>query len=119
MVNDELNEVDLSSIFGGSGERSERLKAIQEFYTSKGINLKTDLSNKHIEAIVQIDLINTYLNDTWDINLQLDKATTLFKELRVSKDRKGRKEYVESMKSFIIDTLGEGNKGTLRKVLGL
>jgi hypothetical protein len=52
------NEIVLSDLFQQGMEDSEqRLKAIEKFFDTEGINLKTDLNNSHIEALVQIDFI--------------------------------------------------------------
>jgi hypothetical protein len=113
------NEIVLSDLFQQGIEDSEqRLKAIEKFYDVEGINLKTDLNNHHIEALVQIDFIQKLAKDEWKCDLGLNDVTDLFKELRVSHERKGRKEGVEMLRTFVIDALGESKKG-LSNLLGI
>jgi hypothetical protein len=117
-VSDRETEISLQDIFGSTTEEKElKLEALRDFYSSDNLDLKTDLNNEHIEAIVQIDLIQKYVKDEWDIDLKLNDATDLFKRLRVSHNRKGRTEFVEALKTFVMDTLGD--KSTIRKVMGL
>lgn len=113
------NEIVLADLFQSSVEDNEqRLKAIEKFYDVEGINLKTDLNNQHIEALVQIDFIQKLAKDEWKCDLGMNNITDLFKELRVSHDRKGRKEGVEMLRTFIIDAMGESKKG-LSSLLGI
>jgi len=66
----------------------ERL--LEEVYSTKNINLKTDLTDRTIIALVQLDAFAQKFNSP------LAKLVSKnFKELSVSKKRKGRSEFVQ------------------------
>jgi hypothetical protein len=68
------------------------MKILDTLFTIKDINFKTELSDKEIKILTKISVISEML--------QSDELRTLvkdFKELRVSKNRKGRNELVQAL----------------------
>jgi len=62
-------------------------KILEILLNTKDINLKTELNDKEILEISRLEILSQKTN-----NNVLNEFLTTFKELRVSKDRQGRKE---------------------------
>lgn len=69
-------------------------------YNNLDIELKTDLSEEQIQAIIQIEYDNKFIKEKWGIDLGLDIFTKDVKRHYVSVNRKGRGEFVEAIKSI-------------------
>ena len=82
-------------------EDSEREKILQILLESKDINLKTELSDTEILEISKLQVISNSI-----VSPSLDLFLLNFKELRVSKNRQGRKEIVGAIQD---DETKKGN----------
>jgi len=71
---------------------SEREKTLRILLDKKDINLKTELSDKEILEIARLQVISERINSN-----SLALFLSSFKELRVSKNRQGRKEIIGAM----------------------
>ena len=67
-------------------------KILEELFTTKNLNFKTDLSDKEIKILTRLVVLSDILKLTG-----LKKLTNEFKELRISKKRMGRNELVEAL----------------------
>ena len=67
----------------------------------KQIKLKSELTDREIKKIVKI----LFLAETLDMN-RLNGMIDVFLQLRVSKDRKGRQEIIEALKTITDNTTG-------------
>lgn len=99
-----------------SGER-ERFTALKEFYTDKDINYKTDLTDKEIEAIMMLEFVESYVEEEWNIKLDLTSITLLFKQLKVSRNRLGRTEAITVLREQAEHEMKQ-NKSLLQKITG-
>lgn len=105
----------LSVIEEEKDNESERQKTLQILLEKKNINLKTELSDDEILELTKLEVINERIHST-----SLSTFMSKFKELRVSKDRQGRKEIIGAMQDdetkkgggffdqFITDMIGGG-----------
>lgn len=100
-----------------SSGQNEKLETIRDFYNKQNINFKTDLDSADLECITKIDFINNICKKEFKSDLKLTFLTGLFKELKVSHKRKGRSEWVEVMKTIILDELQY--KSAMRRALGI
>ncbi len=98
-------------------EENERAKMVREFFSAKdeNINFKTDLDNEEISLIAKLELQHNLINQFYGIETHYLEATRLFKELKISHRRKGRKEWVEVAKP----DQRQDDKSGIRKILGL
>ena len=96
------------------GAESEKYSVLRTFYETKGINFKTDLSDVEIRAITLTDILDEILEKDYGIKLNLKKITGLAKELKVSRDRKGREEAIRA----IIGEEKEEKKNLIKRLLG-
>ena len=108
---------DEKDIFGGlfTSEESERFAVLKTFFEPEGINFKTDLGDESIKAISIVEFIDSVIEDEFKVKLDLKGITDLFKQLRVSRKREGRKEGIRGL----IGKEEEDEKGILRKALGI
>ena len=67
-------------------------KILEELFTTKNLNFKTDLSDKEIKILTRLVVLSDILGLK-----NLTKLTNEFKELRISKKRMGRNELVEAL----------------------
>jgi len=95
---------------------AERYTALKEFYTDKGLNFKTDLTDKEIEAILMLEFVETYIKEEWNIEVDFSKITKLFKQLKVSRNRLGRVEAITVLREQAMNE--EKTKSRIQKVLG-
>ncbi|MEM3859409.1 MAG: hypothetical protein QW478_08375 [Candidatus Micrarchaeaceae archaeon] len=97
-------------------EKNEFLEAIKEFYDIEGnINTKTDIGADNIKMLLKLrqyaNLVSLHDKKTAKaINDMLEE----YKELRVSKDRMGRKEFVKMVQA-VLGSLEQDRKLTLRE----
>lgn len=63
-------------------------KAINETFSTKDLDLKTDLNMDQINAITKVEMFN----EIFDVPV-LEALTTKLKRLLISKDRRGREEF--------------------------
>jgi hypothetical protein len=95
---------------------SDSDKVLEILLDRKDINLKTELNDKEILEIARLEVLSTKINSP-----SLASFLSKFKELRVSKDRQGRKEIIGAIQGnntkssngffdqFVTDLVG--NKG--------
>lgn len=69
-------------------------KESKEIFKSEGIKTRTDLNDNEISAMSRL----LFLCDTFEFN-NLNKALHNFMELRLSRNRKSRKEFIDALKS--------------------
>lgn len=83
-------------------------KETKELFSNKGIKTRTDLSDREISILSRL----LFLCDKFRLQ-DLNTALHNFMELRVSKGRKSRKEFIEGMKSQQMNQLPfpMGNQG--------
>lgn len=85
-------------------KNDESGKDLQELFSNDNIEKKADISARQVMAISKA---KTFA-DRYD-NKVLDDFITRYVIYSVSKERKGRKEFVESFKAKILEPLGLGN----------
>jgi hypothetical protein len=90
-----------------------KLKMVEEVYSTTDVELKTDLNNAEIIAITKGKLFSK----TFNTPIISELCLTLM-ELKISKDRKGRKEFVEIAKSLLTPTLEEQSSSIPQRLLG-
>jgi len=95
-------------------EDSDRQKTLQILLDTKDINLKTELNDREILEISKLQVVSQRIN-----SVSLALFLSGFKELRVSKNRQGRKEIVGAIQDddtkknnnffdqFITDMIGK------------
>jgi len=90
-------------------EESSNAKILEILLDNKNINLKTEVSDGEILELAKLETVANKLN-----NNILAQFLTTFKELRVSKNRQGRKEIVgnireeeEKSRNFIDQFVGD------------
>jgi len=103
-------------IFDGifQGAESEKYSVLRTFYESKGINFKTDLTDNEIRAITLMDMMDIIVDKEYGVKLNLKLFTGLVKELKVSRERKGRDEAVRA----IIGDNKEEKKNIIKRLFG-
>ncbi|MEM0172912.1 MAG: hypothetical protein QXI16_00230 [Sulfolobaceae archaeon] len=97
-------------------EKNEFLEAIKEFYDIKNnINTKTDIGADNIKTLLRL---RQYARIVGMIDKKSEKAIVdmleEYKQLRVSKNREGRKEFVRMVQA-ILGTIEQERKPTLRE----
>lgn len=86
---DELLEHNLSRDM----EQDSTIKTVsKELFSSKDIDLKTEVSHNEINQIVKLN----FLKARWQVD-NIEVLTDSFLRLRVSKERKSRREFVETV----------------------
>jgi len=103
---------DLKSLVTMGEEKEETINAMSVLLDSTDINLKTELSDKEILEISKLEVLGDRINSG-----VLNDFLLKFKELRVSKNRQGRKEFIMAndddgnkdglMKTFFNDLMGK------------
>lgn len=73
-------------------------KLLEEIYSTNNIDLKTDLNQKQINAITKGKLFA----NTYNCQIMMDLCN-LHETLLISKNRAGRKEFIEMSKSVTTD----------------
>ncbi len=87
-----------------SETKNDESKDLQELFSNDNIEKKTDLSAKQVMALSKAKTFaDRYKNEP------LDDFINRFVVYAVSKERKGRKEFVESFKAKILEPLGISN----------
>lgn len=109
---DELLEHNLSRDM----ESDSNIKTVsKELFSSKDIDLKTEVSHNEINEITKIN----FLKARWGVD-NIEVLTDSFLRLRVSKERKSRREFVETVQlegrnqqggSFLSRMFGGGGNG--------
>lgn len=84
-------------------------KGIENLNNPRNINLLTDLSSDEIRNLIVVETIGELYNDK--MRLQISK---LYKELKVSKGRKGRKEIIDVVKAGKESDINQGLLQRLR-----
>jgi hypothetical protein len=105
-------EAPLEDIFG---TEEATAKALIELVKTERINLLTELNMEEIQALVIGEIVGEHLRRTIGSTLLLDLCK-LYKELKVSYNRKGRTEIV-GLGTFI-GTFTEEKKGKMGLLLG-
>ena len=103
----------LENIFDTTGEESERYSVLRTFFEEQGIEMKTDLRTSEINSIVITELLDQLLTQQFGVVMDLKAYTKSIKLHLVSRDRKGRTEAMDVLKSE-----GEKQKGLLQKLMG-
>ncbi len=94
----------LESNLGSEIESDSHVKSVsKELFTNNAIFLKTEVSHDEIPNITRI----LFLRDRFGVQ-NMDTAINSFLSLRVSKDRKSRKEFIESLQSENRNAQGGG-----------
>ena len=100
----------------GEIEPSDKEKVLEILLNTENINLKTELNDKEILELARLEIIGLRIHSVSLLSF-LDK----FKELRVSKDRQGRKEIIGAVQDedvkknggffdqFVSDLTGRNN----------
>ena len=93
---------------------AEKIKALKDFFSSdKDINMKTDVKRAEIPDYARLEFMDNYFDKNFGVKLGLTDMLKVIKELRVSDDRKGRKE------AFMVLSNGmEEKQTTMDKFLG-
>jgi len=79
-------------------------KELQELFSNENIEKKADISTKQVMALAKAKTFADRYN-----NKLLDDFIKRYVIYSVSKERKGRKEFVESFKAKILEPLGLGS----------
>ena len=113
----ELNELNDLNLFDNDNSNENQLfKLVNNFYENdNNFNTKSDITQKEINDLLKIrfsaDLINSIgkkINvDLTDISDTYKNLTNEFLKLRISKNRKGRLEMFNAIKSMYNDMSGE------------
>jgi len=77
-----------------SNELAGENDILKELFSSEGIKTRTDLSERQVSIVARLNFMSRYI-DHDNLGIMIRE----FLELRVSKDRKSRKEFVESLKA--------------------
>ena len=89
---------------------SEKLQIAKELFTEESIDMKTEMTVAEINVFSRAEFIKEiFAQDS--LSIFIDK----FERLRVSKDRKGRMEFVETVKNRDKEDSGMGNLASLFK----
>jgi len=89
---------------------SEKLQIAKELFTAENIDMKTEMTIQEITNFSRAEFIKEiFAQDS--LSIFIDK----FERLRVSKDRKGRAEFVETVKDNNKDEGGLNNLANLFK----
>lgn len=86
-----MNLEDLENIGNEDGQQAKHL------FSDKDIKLKTELKDRDIKLMMRL-----YFFERLTETGLIEKLLTDFMHLRVSKDRKSRSEFVESLKSSLL-----------------
>jgi hypothetical protein len=100
-VNDNNNNASL--------KEQNMAKLLEEIYSTNNLDIKTDLNQKQVNAITKGKLFATTFN--CDIMMNL---CNLHETLLISKNRAGRKEFIEMSKSV---TSADTEESTVRERL--
>lgn len=103
----------LEHIFDTAGEESERYAVLRTFYEQAGIEQKTDLKNREINSVVITELLEDIISENFGFRPPLKDYTKNIKLHLVSRDRKGREEAMDVLKSET-----EKKVGLLQKLMG-
>jgi hypothetical protein len=91
MPNDPLLETSLSQTV----ESENTIKSVsKELFTHSNIDVKTEVSHDEINNLTRL----RFLRDRFNVQ-NVDTLTQSFLALRVSKDRKSRREFIEALQS--------------------
>lgn len=91
-----------------SNKKDSDLEILKELFDSKDVKTKTELSTKQINIMNSKRMIAKMLD--WD---RLNESLTDFMQLSISKDRKGRAEFVDGFKADREKQLNKTNSGFL------
>jgi len=83
-------------------------KSEKELFSKEDIEVKTDLSEEEISIIARLK----FLCDELDLD-KFRKALTYFMELRVSKGRKSRKEFLDALGKSNNNNFGMQGQGNM------
>lgn len=81
---------------------SEQLQIAKELFTEKSIDMKTELSKEEINIFSRAEFMKDILGLS-----SLEIFINKFEKLRVSMNRQGRKEFVETVKNKEPDNSGQ------------
>jgi len=103
----------LNQFFDTSAEESEKYQVLKGFYDEIGIELKTDLRNSEIDAIIKTEFFEDILKDEFGLMIDLKGFTKQYKTHLVSRDRKGREEAMK-----VLSSDNDKEKTIIQKLLG-
>lgn len=103
----------IESFFDSSPEESERYQILKTFYEELGIEMKTDLKNREIDAIVKTEYFQDILETEFGLKMELKDLTKQYKTHLVSRDRKGRDEAMR-----VLASEADKQKTLMQKILG-
>ena len=109
LINDTVSGSDLIDKFSQTQDKNEVVEVLKELFKADNIEMITELSNDEIALVTAIDTIAEYKNiDIWK------HAKNLFIKLKLSKNRKSRKELIDAIKGQYSRNNAPGDK--LREV---
>lgn len=108
-----MEEADFNVPLGYEEDTSMSKEILNHLFSKKDLNLKTDLSEREIKLLTRLHMIGVIFNIT-----SLTKLTKEFKELRVSKQRLGRQELVNSIQ-YTEERTKEDNAEVMRRAFGV
>ena len=103
----------IESFFDSSPEESEKYQILKTFYDENGIEMKTDLKNREVDAIVKTEFFEGILLEEFGLAMDLKSLTKAYKTHLVSRDRQGREEAMRVLASD-----ADKQKTLMQKLLG-
>ena len=95
MVTDKRSRelTDITQLESFISEQVKEEKESKELFNKKDVEVRTELSEEETSIIARLKFLCNHLELT-----ELDKTLTYLMELRISKNRKSRKEFIDSVK---------------------
>jgi len=97
----------LESILSGAISTEDKMKIVEEFFKKSDVETKTDLDNLEIDCIIKMLYLDEFIRKEWNYDIKYDDMAKLYMMLKISHERKSRKEFVEIMKTYILDVFGQ------------
>jgi len=113
MSDEEWAPASLENIFDTSGEESERYSVLRTFFEENGISMKTDLKNGEINSVVITEMLQDLVKREFGLVVPLKDYTRSLKVHLISRERKGREEAMEVLRSD-----AEKQRSILQKLMG-
>lgn len=102
-------DIDLADDFEDMLEgENEDLQVVKELFTEEALAMKTDLDNREIRGLSQI----AFMYERYEIPA-LKTWAHEFMKLRVSRNRKGRAEFIEAVRRKVTSPFGFGGGGLM------
>lgn len=100
MIDDDISKVN------NSGDKDPK-----ELFSTNHVEGRTELTGEQVGILARLKIMGARLKNNHEIDI-IDELVNNFMKLQISKDRKSRQEYVESMQN----TQDDDAKGLLQRL---